>query len=277
MCLPTGADSQSGADPTEPLIHVTTSAPPDSRERILDAAEALVTSDASSFSMERVAERAGVSRATVYRRFGSVDGLLGALETERATQARRTDTRSRILDAALVEFVQSTVHGATIQAIAERAGITPMTVYNHFDDKEGLVAALIRDRGPIGIPVGRLAELDGPEAAIHTFVHAAVQLITSQRDLIGLVIAPDPMTRQAFRRIRGTAGDASTALEHLLADVDLPEGAEPRVVVASLMGMVLANAALKPILFGEEVDDPEQLARTITQLFSRAIGLGDAG
>ena len=54
----------------------------DTVERVLAAADALVAEDAfHSATMEDLAERAGVSRATVFSRFGSKVGVLEALST----------------------------------------------------------------------------------------------------------------------------------------------------------------------------------------------------
>jgi len=228
--------------------------------------------------MDRVARGAGLSRATVYRHFGSAAGLRGSLERERGTTPEHpSDTRQRILDAALGEFSRSGVHGATIQEIAARAGVTPMTVYNHFDDKEGLVAALIKERGPSGLPVDRFMALESPQATIEAWVHAVLLLVTEQRELIGLVIAPDPTTRRAFRRLRATADDAGSVLEPLLRAKGLPEGVDPRFAAASLMGMVVANGVLRPLLFGDEVDDVEEMAAQISGFFNRATEVAEPG
>jgi len=246
---------------------------PDTRERILDAAEKLVCDCPEDFTMDRVAGDACVSRATVYRHFGGVAGLRDALEEERAgTEALdRTDVRTRILDAALREFVEASVHGATIQTIADRAGVSPMTVYNHFGDKEGLVAALISERGPTPLARGVGHAEGDPVRALRGFVEGMLRMAEEQRDMFGLVIAPDPITRRAFRRVRENADDAGTILEERLSRMELPEGIEPRVATKSLMGMIMANGVLAPILFGDEVEDREAVAEQITRLFLRAI------
>jgi AcrR family transcriptional regulator len=60
---------------------------PQSVDRVLDAAERLIRDDAfHSATMEEVAAAAGVSRATVFNRFGSKLGMLQALFT-RATES----------------------------------------------------------------------------------------------------------------------------------------------------------------------------------------------
>lgn len=56
----------------------------------------------------------------------------------------------RILDAALEEFRRSGVRGASLDAIAKRAGIGRVTIYRRFGDKNGLVRALtLRESGRI--------------------------------------------------------------------------------------------------------------------------------
>jgi len=49
-----------------------------------------------------------------------------------------TDTRSRILAAAVELFSETTIEALTMQAIAERADVALRTVYNHFASKEAL-------------------------------------------------------------------------------------------------------------------------------------------
>jgi AcrR family transcriptional regulator len=65
----------------------------------------------------------------------------------------------KILDAALEEFRRSGVRGASLDAIAKRAGIGRVTIYRRFDDKNGLVRALtLREVGLI------IAEVDAAAA-----------------------------------------------------------------------------------------------------------------
>jgi AcrR family transcriptional regulator len=246
---------------------------PDVRERILDAAVHVLEENPGKFTMNRVASEAGVSRATVYRRFGSAEGLREALRDDRGSEAACAcvGIRARVLDAALTEFSRAGVHGATIHAIAARAGVSPMTVYNHFDDKEGLVFALITGRGP-----GRLLSQsrepdDAFESLIAKFVAGVMDITQSQRDLFGLIFAPDPITRKAFQRMRGTANDPGSALAEVFERKGLPDGLDPRVAAASLMGMIIANGVLRPMLFGDEVADPDVLTEQITKLFLKAV------
>src|SRR5271169_3535193 len=63
---------------------------------------------------------------------------------------RRDEARAlfhnAILDAAEVVFAERGFHGARIQDIAKRARIAVGTVYNHFEDKDAVLAALLEQR-----------------------------------------------------------------------------------------------------------------------------------
>src|SRR5579864_7687859 len=67
-----------------------------------------------------------------------------------ATPRRRDEARelfrNAILDAAEVVFGDKGFHVARIQDVAERARIAVGTVYNHFEDKEDVLAALLDER-----------------------------------------------------------------------------------------------------------------------------------
>ncbi|HHX36216.1 MAG TPA: TetR/AcrR family transcriptional regulator [Gammaproteobacteria bacterium] len=51
--------------------------------------------------------------------------------------------RAAILDAAQVLFLQHGYEGSSMDAIAQEAGVSKLTVYNHFTDKETLFCAAI--------------------------------------------------------------------------------------------------------------------------------------
>ena len=55
--------------------------------------------------------------------------------------------REQILDVALEVFGTRGYHGASMNEIAEAAGVTKPVLYQHFDSKDELFAALIEDVG----------------------------------------------------------------------------------------------------------------------------------
>ncbi len=58
----------------------------------------------------------------------------------------RAETARAILEAAEQEFASEGMHGARMERIAARAGVAVVTLYNHFQDREALLAALARSR-----------------------------------------------------------------------------------------------------------------------------------
>ncbi|WP_165314353.1 TetR/AcrR family transcriptional regulator [Agromyces protaetiae] len=73
-----------------------------------------------------------------------------------ARAARAVRTRERILMAAAVRFADAHYDDVTLAGIAEAAGVTVQTVFNHFGSKEGLLRAGIEHFA------GAVADLRGP-------------------------------------------------------------------------------------------------------------------
>lgn len=51
--------------------------------------------------------------------------------------------KAALIDAALAEFAQCGFHGASLRTIAEKAGISTRTLFNHFPDKAALFSGCI--------------------------------------------------------------------------------------------------------------------------------------
>jgi AcrR family transcriptional regulator len=88
-------------------------------------------------------------------------------------------TRALVLEAAASLFVERGYEGASIVAIAERARVSPETVYGHFGNKRALLGELVRRavRGDESAPV---PEQSGPKA---------VAAATDQREQLRLFAA----------------------------------------------------------------------------------------
>ena len=54
-----------------------------------------------------------------------------------------TSTRDRIIQAAIQAFARDGLQGATTRAIAQEAGVNEVTLFRHFQNKEGLLAAVM--------------------------------------------------------------------------------------------------------------------------------------
>lgn len=90
-----------------------------------------------------VAEQAGVHRSTVQRYFGSKERMRQMLLEHLVEQERRLpDTRTRILHSARKIFARYGFQGATLDLVAQDAGLTKGAVYWHFSSKNDLYLAL---------------------------------------------------------------------------------------------------------------------------------------
>src|SRR5580693_5965862 len=71
---------------------------------------------------------------------------MNAASLPRRRDEARALFRNAILDAAENVFGERGFHGARLQDIASRARIAVGTVYNHFEDKDAVLAVLLEDR-----------------------------------------------------------------------------------------------------------------------------------
>lgn len=93
--------------------------------------------------------------------------------------------RAAILDAAKQMFTQHGYDGASMDAIAALAGVSKLTVYSHFGDKDALFSAAIRAKCEEQMPSELfLADLKGPlRAQLTSIANAFFALITSNEAL----------------------------------------------------------------------------------------------
>lgn len=158
------------------------------RSRILDAARALIggKGDLDSFSMETVAEKAGVARMTVYHQFGSRAGLLDALADHLASRGGMERLREAFLEpdpeSAVRKFVETFVRFWASDRVTMRR-LRAMAVAFPSQDRgprdrdawrrEGAahllrqLAPMLRSTGKVSLP--ELSELLAALTAFETF------------------------------------------------------------------------------------------------------------
>lgn len=72
-------------------------------------------------------------------------GTLPNQEQGRRTEARSAQKRRAILQAAREVFLKSGYPGTSMDDVAAAAGVSKVTIYNHFSDKHGLFVAVFSD------------------------------------------------------------------------------------------------------------------------------------
>lgn len=96
---------------------------------------------------------------------------------EKKTGSIRAKSQDKILSAATTEFVLQGYKGASVQAIADRAGLPKANILYYFKNKENIYHAVLErtlemwDEG-----IGDIDPNDGPKAAIEKFIEAKVRM-----------------------------------------------------------------------------------------------------
>jgi AcrR family transcriptional regulator len=168
--------------------------------------------------------------------------------TER-TEAKRTATRERIVDAAHELIAAGGYRAAPIAAVAERAGVATGTVYRHFPSKADLFAEVFRRASQREVDAVTEAAAGATDqvharlaAAVTTFVRRA---LAGRRLAWALLAEPvDPAVeaeRLAFRHayavaFRGVLRDGIAAGELPEQDVDLSAAALVGALGEALVG-----------------------------------------
>ncbi|GLX80131.1 TetR family transcriptional regulator [Thalassotalea insulae] len=97
--------------------------------------------------------------------------------TEKRQGKIRIQSQEKILDAALDEFITNGYKGATVQSIADLAGLPKANVLYYFKNKENIYHAVLEqtldmwDQG-----IGEIEYQDGPKRAIEKFVASKVKM-----------------------------------------------------------------------------------------------------
>ena len=108
----------------------------------MSAAREVLAADAEA-PVAAIADRAGVSRATFYRHFGSRRSLLRSVQLE-----PRPDARSRVLAAAKDMLLTTSLDALSMEDLARAAGVSRGTLYRIVPGKGPLLAALIQRYSP---------------------------------------------------------------------------------------------------------------------------------
>ena len=120
-----------------------------------------------------------------------------AWNAEDPRRKRQAEKRVALLDAAQVVFLTEGYAGTSMQAVAARAGVSKMTLYRHFKDKEQLFLAMffeqcMRSRDPATVQPAR--DVSEAIAALEEFARGFARAFT------------DPGALALFRMLIGAAG-----------------------------------------------------------------------
>ena len=164
-----------------------------------------------------------------------------SITSKRMSGAER---REQLLDVAKEVVDENGFHGASIEAVARRAGITRPVVYNHFGDLDSLLEAMIEREGARGL--AQLAEVipsepgDDPRMGLLGALRGYLETVTADPITWRLVLMPPEGAPAVLRKQITQGRDA---------------------VVAVLAGLVESGVG-----GGPRSPDPELTARTISAI-----------
>jgi AcrR family transcriptional regulator len=216
----------------------------DETDEIIEVARVLAESKGiEHLTMNAVARQAGISRATLYRRFPNKDTLLEHLRAHGLELPSPTSARERIL-AAMQQRVG--VHGdlnVTIDEIAQLAGVSVMSVYRSFGDRDTLMAAFLDQLSPREGATKRIAKGKPIAEVLGYIARRAIRMAEQNPGLLLAAMTDSPAakaleqlrtTTHSTRKVLVTYFKAASARGEL---VDL----DPKLLVAYWIGMTLAE------------------------------------
>jgi AcrR family transcriptional regulator len=174
-------------------------ADPTIRRQVMVAAREVLAAQPDA-PIERITRRAGVSRATFYRHFGSRQSLLESVAHE-----PRPNARERILAAAQDMLIRNSLSALSMDDLARAADVSRGTLYRLYPGKAALLQGLIEAYSPFEVVRRIIGEhRDEPPEVLLPLVARAIVGVAGER--MGLL-------RAVF--IEVTAG-SETALSGML-------------------------------------------------------------
>ena len=211
------------------------------REAVLEAARATLARDRGA-SLHEIASAAGVSRATIYRLFGSREELLQAIDVE-----PDPDARLRILTAALELVGRDGLGRLSMDEVAAAAGVSRASVYRLFPGKAALFRELLITFSPVEGIVATVERLRDrpPEEVVPEIARTAARTLAGRTGIVRtLVFEVTGASEEAADAVQYVVGSGLATLLGYLVE-QMAEGRlrtmHPLLAVQSLAGPILVH------------------------------------
>lgn len=178
----------------------------------------------------------------------------------RSTVARRgrpldAEKHRQILAAATQIFLARGFAGTSMDLVARRAGVSKVTVYTHFHNKEALFGAIIH--GLAAELVARIEEMAvgdmAPGAALRQFGRRYLELALAESSVaLHRTVVAEAARLPRLGRLIYDCGPSQVvrALARFLASSKALRLANPALAAEQFLGMVLGHAQLRLLLSG---------------------------
>jgi AcrR family transcriptional regulator len=154
---------------------------------------------------------------------------------------RAEGTRAKIMAAVRELLEEGAFHESTVEEVADRAGVSRATVYQHFRSRLDLVDAICDSFAvnPALVEIRRTVELEDPGAALAETIAAAARFWSSEDPVLAQlygVVAIDPAARDLVDRQRADRrGEMERLARHLHGAGRLRPGLGERRALSLLM------------------------------------------
>ncbi|MEM1332411.1 MAG: TetR/AcrR family transcriptional regulator [Actinomycetota bacterium] len=176
-----------------------------------------------------------------------------------------TARREQILAVALDVFASSGFHGASMNDIAEAAGVTKPVLYQHFDSKRDLYQALLEDVGTRlleSIAKATAEATDGKSTTALGF-QAYFRWVADDHDAFRLLFGAGTASDDEFSAVIKRVNSEAAAAIAPLIDADLDDDTR-RTLASALVG--LAEGASRQLVLKGRDFDPDRIAREVSGL-----------
>lgn len=183
------------------------------------------------------------------------------------------DRREVILRAALDAFAASTYHRTSLDAVAERAGISKALIYEHFSSKRDLHGALLETYGRELLERVTAAIADAPpgEARLRGGIDAFLAFVEERRDAWRMLVrnAGEP---DVARSVELLQADAAKAIGALMAEdaeaAKLLEREQSALAIETLAHQLTGAVRALANWWDEHRDVPRETVLTMAMEFA---------
>ena len=151
------------------------------------------------------------------------------------------ERREQLLDVGRTVFAERGFEGASIEEIAQRAGITKPVIYEHFGGKEGLYAVVV-DREVQRLLSRFEGELnqDSPRAKLEAAANTFLSYIEEEQDGFRILVRDSPVASKTGS-LASVIGDIASQVEYVFTEEFKARGFDPKLAPLysqALVGMV---------------------------------------
>ncbi len=176
------------------------------------------------------------------------------------------ERRRQLLDVAIEVFAEHGLHGASMNQVAEAAGVTKPVLYQHFRSKRALYCEVLEDVGSRleDAVIKATADAEGPRQQVEAGFRTYFRWVAAEPAEFGLLFAGGARGNDGFadttRRVETTIADAVAAL----IDVEGLDAMHRRVLAHGIVG--IAEATSRHWMVNDLPLDPEDLAARTAEL-----------